>query len=107
MASAKDLTHNRCSKDKLGPLVTFTSEMCLTSTKELFLSNKQNKQKFIAMLGAELAQYNCQIYHDSADADFLISRKTIELEGNIELKQTCVKDFGLPFFLVTGRESNL
>ena len=49
VASTKDLTHNRCSKDKLGP------EMCLTSTKELFLSIKKNKQKFICMLGAELA----------------------------------------------------
>ena len=55
VASTKDLTHNRHSKDKLGPLVTFTPEMCLTSTKELFLSIKQNKQKFISVLGAELA----------------------------------------------------
>ena len=53
LASTKDLTHNRCSKR--GPLVTFTPEMCLTSTKELFLSIKQNKQKFICVLGAELA----------------------------------------------------
>ena len=55
VVSTKDLTHNRCSKDKLSPLVTFTPEMCLTSTKELFLSIKQNKQKFISVLGAELA----------------------------------------------------
>ena len=55
LASTKDLTHNRCSKDKRGPLVTFTPKMCLTSTKELFLSIKQNKQKFISVLGAELA----------------------------------------------------
>ena len=54
VASTKDLTHNRCSKDKRSPLVTF-NEMCLTSTKELFLSIKQNKQKFISVLGAELA----------------------------------------------------
>ena len=45
VASTKDLIHNRC------PLVTFTPEMCLTSTKELFLSIKQNKQKFICVLG--------------------------------------------------------
>ena len=84
VVSTKDLTHNRRSKDKLGPLVTFTPEMCLTSTKELFLSNKQNKQKFICMLGAELAKYNCQTYHDTADADLLIAMKTIESAENID-----------------------
>ena len=51
VASTKDLTHG-----KLGP--TFTAEMTLTSTKELFLSNKLNKQKFVHMLGAELEKYN-------------------------------------------------
>ena len=58
--------------------------MCLTSTKELFLSNKQNKHKFICMLGTELAKYNCQTYHDTADADFLIAMKTIESAKNID-----------------------
>ena len=33
-ASTKDLAHTRRNKGKLGPLVTFTPEMCLTSTKE-------------------------------------------------------------------------
>ena len=32
--STKYLAHTRCNKGKLGPLVTFTPEMCLTSTKE-------------------------------------------------------------------------
>ena len=77
VASTKDLTHTRRSKGKLGPLVTFTSEMCLTSTKELFLSNKQNKQKFICMLVAELAKYNRQTYHDTADADLFIAMKDL------------------------------
>ena len=58
--------------------------MCLTSTKELFLSNKQNKQKFICMLGAELAKYNCQTNHDTEDTDLLIAMKTIELAENID-----------------------
>ena len=58
--------------------------MCLISTKELFLGKKQNKQKFICMLGAEIAWYNCQIYHDTADADFLIAMKTIESAENVD-----------------------
>ena len=59
-------------------------EMCLTSTKELFLSNKQNKHKFICMLGAELGKYNCQIYHETADAAFWIAMITIESAENID-----------------------
>ena len=37
------------------------------------------------MLGAEIAWYNCQIYHDTADADFLIAMKTIESAENIDI----------------------
>ena len=59
VSSTKDLTHTKRNKGKLGPIVSFTPEMCLTSTKELFLSNRLNKQKFVHMLGAELAKYNC------------------------------------------------
>ena len=76
----------KISKDKRGPLVTFTPKMCLTSTKELFLSIKQNKQKFISVLGAELAQYNCQTYHDTADADLLIAMKTLTLFSLVKIQ---------------------
>ena len=76
--STKDLTHMRCSKGKLGPIVSFTPDMKLSCTKDLFLSNKTNKQNFISMLGAELQKYNCKVYHDSADADYLIVRKAID-----------------------------
>ena len=58
VASTKDLTHTRRNKGKLGPTVSLTAEMTRTSTKELFLSNKLNKQKFVHMLGAELEKYN-------------------------------------------------
>ena len=95
-ASTKDLAHTRRNKGKLGPLVTFTPEMCLISTKELFLGKKQNKQKFICMLGAELAQYNCQIYHDTADADFLIAMKTIESAENIDTVLSLFSFFTMP-----------
>ncbi len=30
------------------------------------------------MLGAELQKYNCRVYHDSADADYLIVKKTVD-----------------------------
>ena len=68
----------RRSKGKSGPIVSFTPNMKLSGTKDLFLSNKTNKQNFISMLGAELQKYNCKVYHDSADADYLIVKKAID-----------------------------
>ena len=58
--------------------------MTLTSTKELFLSNKLNKQKFVHMLGAELEKYNCQVFHDTADADYTIAIKAAESAESID-----------------------
>ena len=75
MGLTKDSTHMRHSKGKLGLVVSFTPDMKLSSTKDLFLSNKTNKQNFVTMLGAELQKYNCRVYHDSADADYLIVKK--------------------------------
>ena len=84
VASTKDLTHMRRSKGKLGPIVSFTPDMKLSGTKDLFLSNKTNKQNFISMLGAELQKYNCKVYHDSADADYLIVRKAIDTGASMD-----------------------
>ena len=84
VASTKDLTHMRCSKGKLGPIVSFTPDMKLSCTKDLFLSNKTNKQNFISMLGAELQKYNCKVYHDSADADYLIVKKAIDTAESMD-----------------------
>ena len=58
--------------------------MTLTSMKELFLSNKLNKQKFVHMLGAELEKYNCQVFHDTADADYTIAIKAAESAESID-----------------------
>ena len=84
VASTKDLIHSRRNKGKLGPTVSFTAEMTLTSTKELFLSNKMNKQKFVYMLGAELEKINCQVFHDTADADYTIAMKAVESAESID-----------------------
>ncbi len=62
VASTKDSTHMRRNKAKLGPVVSFTSDMKLSGTKDLFLSNKTNKQNYVTMLGAELQKYNCRVY---------------------------------------------
>ena len=61
--------------------------MALTTTKEEFLSNKENKQRFIFMLGEELSQIGCTVFHDTGDADCLIVKKTMEsaAENNVVL----------------------
>ena len=50
VASTKDLTHMRRSKGKSGPIVSFTPDMKLSGTKDLFLSNKTNKQNFVTKI---------------------------------------------------------
>ena len=78
------MAHCRRNKGKDGIKVSFTPDMPLTTTKELFLSNKENKQKFVDMLGAELECYNCLVFHADADADFLIVQKAIESAERID-----------------------
>jgi hypothetical protein len=50
----------------------------LTSRKEEFLVNTQNKQYFINFLGSTLAEYGCEVQHAMGDADLLIVQSTIE-----------------------------
>lgn len=76
--NTKDITHLRRSKGNAGITVTFTADMNLTMKKELFLSNRQNKQRFIFMLSEELQKNNCETYHASGDADLLIVQKTVQ-----------------------------
>ena len=77
-STIKDMTHKRRSKGKYGLTVTFEKNMNLAVTKEVFLSNKENKQRFIIMLGEELSKNGCTVFHDTSDADYLIVKKTME-----------------------------
>ena len=57
--------------------VTFEKSMNLAVTKEVFISNKENKQRFIIMLGEELSKSGCTVVHDTGDADCLIVKKAM------------------------------
>ena len=72
-ASTKDMTHQRRNKGKQGVRVAFTKGISLAVSKDVFLSNKRNKQKFIHMLGEELCAIGCEVVHEQADADFTIA----------------------------------
>ncbi len=50
----------------------FIRDMVMKSKKEDLLSNKDNKQRFIMMLGQTLGHVGCEIRHSRVDADVLI-----------------------------------
>ena len=67
--------------------VTFEKNMNLAVTKEVFLSNKENKPRFIIMLGEELSRKGCMVFHDTGDANYLKVKKAMEsaAENNVVL----------------------
>ncbi|KAK7088764.1 hypothetical protein V1264_022644 [Littorina saxatilis] len=69
--STKDMTHLRRTKGRRGAAVHFSPDMVLRSTKEQFLANAENKQRFICALGTALEK-NCTVIHAKADADVQI-----------------------------------
>ena len=77
-ASTKDMTHRRRAKGKKGVTVSFNMDMCLTVTKEEFLSDGQNKQRFIHFLSQNLETAGCAVVQAQGDADTLIVQKAIE-----------------------------
>ena len=66
--STKDMTHLRRTKGQKRAAVHFSTDMALQSSKEQFLVNKENKQRFISALGATL-ETTCTVVHAKADAD--------------------------------------
>ena len=47
--STKYMTHQRCTDSKIGVEATFTEDMKLTTTKDIFLANVANKYNFILL----------------------------------------------------------
>ena len=70
--------------------VTFEKNMNLVVTMEVFWSNKENKLRFIIMLGEELSKSGCTVFHDTGDADCLIVKKAMAATAeNKEMIQIC------------------
>ena len=82
--STKDMTHRRRSKGKKGLTVSFTLDMCLSVSKDIFLNDPTNKQNFICLLGIKLREQNCQVFHSRSDADLLIVQKTVESAESVD-----------------------
>lgn len=75
--STKDPTQHRRTGSHVAPTVQFSGSMLLTGKKEDFLSNKENKQRFINLLSQHLERHGCQVNHAKADADLLIVQTAI------------------------------
>ena len=69
--SMKCSAHQR-RKGCEGREVTFNLSMKLQLEKDDFLSNKENKQQFLDLLGEHLALRGCEIAHATIDADVSI-----------------------------------
>ena len=75
--STKDTTQQRRARMGVGATVKFSGSMVLQGRKEDFLSNKENKQRFIMLLSDHLTHHGCHTEHARADADLLIVQAAI------------------------------
>ena len=70
--STKDSTHLRRSKGAIGTVVQFTERAPFRGKKDIFLNNKENKEKFLKMLGHHLEQRGIDVRYATGDADLLV-----------------------------------
>ena len=76
--STKYTTPQRRTGDEVGSEVTFTGDMKLTMSKDVFLSNVANKHNFIDMLSHYLQLAGCLTEHAEEDADMLIAQSAVQ-----------------------------
>ncbi len=75
--STKDTTQNRRAGMHVGATVQVSGSMIFDSRNEDFLSNKENKQRFITLLSDHLKSHGCHTEHASTDADLQIVQTAI------------------------------
>ena len=75
--STKDSTQHRRSRTYVGATVLFSGSMIFKGKKDDFLTNKENKHRFIALLRTHLECQGCRTEQALADADLLIVQTAI------------------------------
>ena len=75
--STKDTAHIRRSKGQIGNTINFSNDMTLDMKKDVFLSNKTNKQRFITNLRNQFSENGIKTLQAEGDADLLIPSKQI------------------------------
>ena len=76
--STKYTTHQRHTGGKVGIEDTFSGDMKLTMSKDVFHSNVANKQNFIDMLSHYLQLAGCLTQHAEEDANLLIAQTAVQ-----------------------------
>ncbi|KAK7469696.1 hypothetical protein BaRGS_00036278 [Batillaria attramentaria] len=75
----KDPAHVRRLNDrKVGPDILFDDDTLLFESKDTFLSNPNNKQRFIDKLSKALMENGFHTAHASGDADCLIVQTSLK-----------------------------
>ena len=69
--STKAMTQLRCASGKVGATVSCTESMPVTLKKDSFLSNPDNKQRFLLLLSQAVQNVGCVTHHADGDADLL------------------------------------
>ena len=64
--------------------MTFNLSMKLELKKDDFLSNKDNKQRFLGVLGEHLATGGCEIAHATGDSDVPIVQAAVKVSDTCE-----------------------
>ena len=64
--------------------MTFNLSMKLQLKKDDFLSNKENKQRCLGLLGEHLAMRGCEIAHATGDADVPIVQAAVTVSDTCE-----------------------
>ena len=72
------MTHKCRSKGQTGVEVFIKENFKLSTTKDSFLINASNKQKFIEMLSQALEEAGCSVHKAEGDADLLMCLKAME-----------------------------
>ena len=76
--TTKDITHLRRSKGMKGSKVNLKEDMPCHSSKELFLSNRNNKHNFISSLGLKLKTAGLKVIQADEDADLVIAQEAVK-----------------------------
>lgn len=84
--STKDITHIRRNLSiRNSPDIHFTEDMLFSSKKDIFLSNPNNKQRFIKLLGKRLEETEVKVHHAESDADVMIVQTAITQSATNEV----------------------
>ena len=71
-STKEDSTHTGRTKGKAGMKICFKENLPFRSKKDTFLTNADNKQNFIKLLGEYLSGIGCNVSNADGDADLLI-----------------------------------